>query len=171
MPSSHLILCHPLLLLPPIPPSIRVFSNESTLPMSQLAWGGQSTGVSALASVLPKKSQGWSPLEWTILIQVRGKLKSEWIANYCKMNFLVNREVACYIPKNRDLEIRWTWFVSGSNTSCLWDLRQVTVFYVSGFSHVKWGWQVLTGLLWEVLITHRVHLAFCRHSIYRAFIT
>ena len=33
MPSSHLILCHPLLLLPPIPPSIRVFSNESTLHM------------------------------------------------------------------------------------------------------------------------------------------
>ena len=33
MPSSHLILCHPLLLLPPVPPSIRVFSNESTLRM------------------------------------------------------------------------------------------------------------------------------------------
>ena len=33
MPSNHLILCHPLLLLPPIPPSIRVFSNESTLHM------------------------------------------------------------------------------------------------------------------------------------------
>ena len=33
MPSSHLILCRPLLLLPPIPPSIRVFSNESTLRM------------------------------------------------------------------------------------------------------------------------------------------
>ena len=60
MPSSHLILCHPLLLLPPIPPSIRVF------PMSQLfTWGGQSTKVSALASFLPKKSQGWSPSEWT----------------------------------------------------------------------------------------------------------
>ena len=40
MSSSHLILCHLLLLLPPIPPSIRVFSNESTLRMS-----GQSTGV------------------------------------------------------------------------------------------------------------------------------
>jgi len=53
MPSSHLILCHPLLLLPPIPPSIRVFSNESTLCMR---W--PSTGVSALASFLPKKSQG-----------------------------------------------------------------------------------------------------------------
>ena len=60
MPSSHLILCRPLLLLPPVPPSIRVFSNESTLHMS-----GQSTGVSALASFLPKNSQDWSPLEWT----------------------------------------------------------------------------------------------------------
>ena len=59
MPSSHLILCHPPLLLPLIPPSIRVF------PMSQsFSWGGRSTGVSALASFLPKKSQGWSPSEW-----------------------------------------------------------------------------------------------------------
>ena len=33
IPSSHIILCRPLLLLPPIPPSIRIFSNESTLPM------------------------------------------------------------------------------------------------------------------------------------------
>ena len=60
MPSSHLILCRRLLLLPPIPPSIRVFSNESTLCMR---W--PNTGVSALASFLPKKSQGWSPSEWT----------------------------------------------------------------------------------------------------------
>ena len=60
MPFSHLIICHPLLLLPPIPPSVRVF------PMSQVfAWGGQSTGVSALLTFLPKKSQGWSPSEWT----------------------------------------------------------------------------------------------------------
>ena len=60
MPSSHLILCCPLLLLPTIPPSIRSF------PMSQLfAWGDQSTGVSALASIFPKKSQGWSHSEWT----------------------------------------------------------------------------------------------------------
>ena len=38
MPSSHLTLCHPLLLLPPIPPSIRVFSNESTLRMRWLKY-------------------------------------------------------------------------------------------------------------------------------------
>ena len=60
MPSSHLILCHPLLLLPPIPPSIRVFSSESTLLMR---W--PNTRVSASASFPPKKSQGWSPSEWT----------------------------------------------------------------------------------------------------------
>ena len=52
MPSSHLIPCRPLLFLPPIPPSIRVFSNESTLCMR---W--PNTGVSALVSFLSKKSQ------------------------------------------------------------------------------------------------------------------
>ena len=67
MPSSHLIHCRPLLLLPPIPPSIRVFSNESTLRMSQ------STGVSALASFLPNKSQGRSPSEWTGWISLQSK--------------------------------------------------------------------------------------------------
>ena len=76
MPSSHLILCRPLLLLPPIPPSIRVFSNESTL-----RWGGQSTGVSALASFLPKKSQGWSPSEWTGWISLQSKGLSRVFSN------------------------------------------------------------------------------------------
>ena len=52
MPSSHLILCRPLLLLPPIPPNIRVFSKSQLFPR-----GVQSTGVSALVSFLPKKSQ------------------------------------------------------------------------------------------------------------------
>ena len=60
MPSSHLILCHPLLLLPPIPPSIRVFSNESTLHMRC-----PSIRVSASVSVLPMNTQDWSPLGWT----------------------------------------------------------------------------------------------------------
>ena len=54
MASSHLILCHPLLLLPPIPPSIRVFSSESTL---RMRYCGQSIGVSASASVLPMNTQ------------------------------------------------------------------------------------------------------------------
>ena len=65
-PSSQW--CHPA-----ISSSVVLFSSCSqslpaseSFPMSQLfAWGGQSTGVSALASFLPKKSQGWSPSEWT----------------------------------------------------------------------------------------------------------
>ena len=45
---------------------------SESIPMSQLfAWGGQSTGVSALASFLPKKSQDWSPSEWTGWISLR----------------------------------------------------------------------------------------------------
>ena len=76
MPSSHLIVCCPLLLLPPIPPSIRVFSNESVLCIS-----GQSTGVSALTSVLPKNTQGWSPLEWTGWISLQPKELSRVFSN------------------------------------------------------------------------------------------
>ena len=49
----------------PSPPTPNPSQHES-FPMSQLfTWGGQSTGVSALASFLPKKSQGWSSSEWT----------------------------------------------------------------------------------------------------------
>ena len=51
-------------------------------PVSQLfAWGGQSTGVSALASFLPKKSQGWSPLEWTGWISLQFKGLSRVFSN------------------------------------------------------------------------------------------
>ena len=76
MPSSHLILYRPLLLLPPITPSIRVFSNES-----HFAWGGQSTGVSALASFFQNKSQGWSPSEWTGWISLQSKGLSRVFSN------------------------------------------------------------------------------------------
>ena len=68
MPSNHLILCHPLLLLPSIFPSIMVFSSESVL-----ASGGQGTGVSASASVLPMNVQDWFPLGLTGLISLQSK--------------------------------------------------------------------------------------------------
>ena len=68
MPSNHLILCSPLLLLPSIFSSIRVFSNESALRIS-----GQSIGVSASTSVLPMNTQDWSPLGWTGWISLQSK--------------------------------------------------------------------------------------------------
>ena len=68
MPSSHLILCPPLLHLPPITTSIRVFA------MSQLfSRVGQSIGVSASASVLPVNTQDWSPSGWTGWISLQSK--------------------------------------------------------------------------------------------------
>ena len=65
----------------PISSSVVPFSScpqslpaSESFPMSQLfAWGSQSTGVSALASFLPKKSQGWSPSEWTAWISLQSK--------------------------------------------------------------------------------------------------
>ena len=55
---------------------------SESFPMSQLfAWGGQSTGASALGSFLPKKSQGWSPLEWTGGISLQSKGPSRLFSN------------------------------------------------------------------------------------------
>ena len=76
MPSSHLILCCLLLPLPPIPPSIRVFSKDQLFP-----WGGQIIGVSASASVLSKNIQDWSPLGWTGWISLQSKGLSRVFSN------------------------------------------------------------------------------------------
>ena len=65
-PSSQW--CHPVISSSVIPFSScpQSFPASKSFPMSQLfIWGGQSTGVSALASCPPKNSQGWSPSEWT----------------------------------------------------------------------------------------------------------
>ena len=76
MPSSHLILCRPLFFLPPIPPNIRVFSNESTLRMRWPKYRSFS-----LTSVLPKNTQDWSPLEWTGWISLQSKGLSRVFSN------------------------------------------------------------------------------------------
>ena len=73
MPSSHLILCRPLLLLPPIPPSIRVFSNESTLHMRWLKYWSFSF------SIIPSKEiPGLISfrMDWLDLLAVQGTCKS-----------------------------------------------------------------------------------------------
>ena len=73
MPSSHLILCHPLLLMPPIPPSIRVFSNESTLRMRYPKYWTFSF------SIIPSKEHPGLisfRMDWLDLLAVQGTLKS-----------------------------------------------------------------------------------------------
>ena len=68
MPSKYLILYCPLLFLPPIFPSIRVFPNESVLHIRC-----QNIGVSASALVLPMNIQDWFPLGWTGWISLQSK--------------------------------------------------------------------------------------------------
>ena len=73
-PSSQW--CHPAILSSVVPFSScpQSLPSSESFPMSQLfTWGGQSTGASALASLLPKKSQGWSPSEWTGWISLQSK--------------------------------------------------------------------------------------------------
>ena len=73
MPSSHLILCHPLLLLSPIPPSIRVFSNESTICMRWPKYWNFSF------SIIPSKEiPGLISfrMDWLDLLAVQGTVKS-----------------------------------------------------------------------------------------------
>ena len=81
-PSSQW--CHPAISFSAIPFSScpQSLSSSESFPVSQLfAWGGQSTGVSALASFLPKKSQGWSPSEWTGGISLQSKGLSRVFSN------------------------------------------------------------------------------------------
>ena len=81
-PSSRW--CHPA-----ISSSVILFSScpqslpaSESFPMSQFfAWGGQSIGVSALASVLPMNTQGWSPLEWTGWVSLQSKGLSRVFSN------------------------------------------------------------------------------------------
>ena len=73
MPSSHLILCCPLLLLPPIPPSIRIFSNESTRRMTWPKYWSFSFSISPF-----KEHPGLISfrMDWLDLLEVQGTLKS-----------------------------------------------------------------------------------------------
>ena len=73
MPSSHLILCCPLLLLPPIPPSIRDFSNESTLRMRWPKYWSFSFNISPsneYSGLIPFR------IDWFVLLTVQGTLQS-----------------------------------------------------------------------------------------------
>ena len=77
MPSNHLILCRPLLLLTP-----NLSQHQGLFPVSQLFTShGQSIGVSASASFLPMNTQDWSPLGWTGWISLQSKGLSRVFSN------------------------------------------------------------------------------------------
>ena len=103
MPSSHLTLCHPLLLLPSIFPTIRAIS------ISQLfATGGQSIGVSASTSVLPMNTQDWAPLGWTGWISLQSKGLSRVFSNTTSKS--INSPVLSFLysPTLTSIHDHWT---------------------------------------------------------------
>ena len=86
MPSSHLILCHPLLLLPPIPPSIRAFSNELTLGMRWPKFWSFSFSISP-----SKEHPGLFSfrMDWLDLLAVQGTQESSPTPQFKSINSLV----------------------------------------------------------------------------------
>ena len=131
MPSNHLILCCPLLLLPSIFPSIRVFS------VTQLCTsGGQSIGSSVSASVVPVNIQGWLPLRWTGLISLlcilityktfvdpeHEGLRFAFLAHYTRQSGLLYLEAIVYAFLSVSLTIKNKFSASfWSITLRLWD--------------------------------------------------
>ena len=107
MPSSHLILCRPLLLLPPIPPSIRVFSNESTL---QMRWPKY---WSFSFSIIPSK-------EITGLISFR----MDWLDLLAVQQTLIYWFTRAQLPSSH----LWTWYIS--SFILIFYIFKTIIFYI-----------------------------------------
>ena len=113
MPSSHLILCRPLLLLPPIPPSIRVFSSESTLFMRWPKYWSFSFSIS-LSSEHPGLIS--FRMDWLDLLAVQGTLKSLLQHHSSKASILHHSAFFTvqlshlYMTTGKTIALtRWTW--------------------------------------------------------------
>ena len=100
MPSSHLILCRPLLLLPPILPSIRVFSNESTLLMKWPKYWNFSFNISP-SNEYPGLIS--FRMDWLDLLAVQGILKSllQHHSSKASILLLVNFKIVCSLQINK----------------------------------------------------------------------
>ena len=103
MPSSHLILCRPLLLLPPIPPSIRVFSNESTLRMRWPKYWSFSF------SIIPSKEIPGPisfRMDWLDLLAVQGTLKS-LLQHHSSKASILQRSAFFTVPTLTSIHDHW----------------------------------------------------------------
>ena len=110
MPSNHLILCCPLLLLPPIPPSIKVFSNESTLCKRWPKYWSFSFSISP-SSEYPGLIS--FRMDWLDLVAIQGTLKS-----------LLQHKHPIYVQKHQFFGHKWVYF---------WILYSVPLIHMSVF--------------------------------------
>ena len=104
MPSNHLILCRPLLLLPSVFPSIRVFSNESALLMRWPKYWSFSISPS-------KNTQDWSPLGWTVWISLQSKGLSRVFSSTAEISIDFKR------INSSGLSFLYRWLIIGNKTA------------------------------------------------------
>ena len=138
MPSSHLILCHPLLLLPPIPPSIRVFSSESTLCMRWPKYWSFSFSISPF-----NEHPGLIfRMDWLDLLAVQGALKSLHQHHSSKASifwcstFLTGQLSHPYMTTGKTIALtRWTFV--GKVMSLLFNmLSRLVITFLSRSKHL-----------------------------------
>ena len=129
--------CHPAISSSVIPFSScpQSLLASGAFPVSQLfAWGGQSTGVSALASVLPVNTQDWSPSGWTGWISLQSKGKSilySGVLNFCLMSFFSSR-VTSRTP-------HCICFCISLGSFLLWHFLRISFFFSFNFLTVSRG--------------------------------
>ena len=133
MPSNHLVLCCPLLLLPSMFPGIRVFPSAS---LSQLFEScGQSIGASA--SVFPVNIQGLYPLGWTGLISSQGR----------NISLEMHLPVPWLSMKFSSISSRYSFRITEANSVCLWDRRVMVEFAQRNGSMKCGGFCLLPAML------------------------
>ena len=154
MPSSHLIICRPLFLLPPIPPSIRVFSNESTLRMRWPKYWSFSFNI-----IPSKEHPGMISfrMDWLDLLAVQGALKSLLQHHSSKASILRRSAFFMvqlshpYMTTGKTIALtRWT-FVGKVMSQLLNMLSRLVITFlsrskrllISGCSHhLQWFWSL-----------------------------
>ena len=168
MPSSHLILCHPLL-LPPIPPSIRVFSNESTIHMRWLKYWSFSF------SIIPSKEiPGLISfrMDWLDLLAVQGTLKSLLQHHSSKASilrcsaFFTVQLSHPYVTTGKTIALTRRTFV-GKVMSLLFNmLPRLVITFLQRSKHLLISWlQSLSAVILE-LSENKVSHCFHCFSIY-----
>ena len=119
MPSNHLILCRPLLLLPLIPPSIRVFSNESTLCMRWPKYWSFSFSISP-SSEYPGLIS--FRIDWLDLLAVQGTLKR--LLQHCSSKASILRCAAFFIVQLSYPHMTISLRILKYPTKCLFTLKK-----------------------------------------------
>ena len=143
MPSSHLILCRPLLLLPPVPPNIRVFSNESTLCMRWPKYWSFSFSISA-SNEHPGLIS--SRMDWLDLLSVQGTLKSSPTSQFKSINFSALSFLHCPTLTSNTWPLEKTtaltrWTFVGKVMSLLFNmLSRLVITFLPRSRHLLISW-------------------------------